>query len=97
MDYVNTKKQKKLYVGTNRGVILAIDIEEQLEMISSANMDPMAGFGDMDMDEFIDKYRGIQPDDFDYDQGDYGHETNEYGEKNGPPSPNQKLKPSDEH
>ena len=31
MDYIDTKKQKKLYVGTNRGVILTIDIAEWLE------------------------------------------------------------------
>jgi hypothetical protein len=31
MDYIDTKKMKKLFVGTNRGVILTIDITAELE------------------------------------------------------------------
>lgn len=32
MDFINTKKQKKLYVGTDKGVILLIDIALELEI-----------------------------------------------------------------
>ena len=47
MDYINFKNQKKLYVGTNRGVILTIDItaELQLEIIKHDDYDM-----EMDMD-----------------------------------------------
>jgi hypothetical protein len=31
MDYIDFKKQRKLYVGTNRGVILTIDISRELD------------------------------------------------------------------
>jgi hypothetical protein len=31
MDYIDFKKQRKLYVGTNRGVILTIDISKELD------------------------------------------------------------------
>jgi len=43
MDYIDTKKQKKLYVGTNRGVILTIDIAEWLDH----NIDFGGDFEDM--------------------------------------------------
>ena len=32
MDFIDTKKQKKLYVGTDKGVILLIDIALELEI-----------------------------------------------------------------
>lgn len=34
MDYINTKKMQKLFVGTNRGVILTIDITPELEYVN---------------------------------------------------------------
>ena len=32
MDFIDTKKQKKLYVGTDKGVILLIDIALELDI-----------------------------------------------------------------
>jgi hypothetical protein len=32
MDYIDTEKQKKLFIGTNRGVILTEDLTELLKM-----------------------------------------------------------------
>lgn len=32
MDYIDTEKQKKLFIGTNRGVILTEDLTKLLEM-----------------------------------------------------------------
>mmetsp|Transcript_602 Transcript_602/g.1154 ORF Transcript_602/g.1154 Transcript_602/m.1154 type:complete len:118 (+) Transcript_602:1169-1522(+) len=32
MDYIDSRKMQKLYVGTNRGVILTVDIQELLEL-----------------------------------------------------------------
>ena len=32
MDFIHTEKQKKLFIGTNRGVILTEDITRLLEM-----------------------------------------------------------------
>ena len=39
MDYIDSRKSKKLYVGTNRGVILTIDIQELLEMDNMNHLD----------------------------------------------------------
>ena len=64
MDYIDTKKQKKLYVGTSRGVILTIDISEWL----SHDIDFGGDFDDMlkRPGMFDDQYAGIQPGNFNY-------------------------------
>lgn len=36
MDFIDTRKQKKLYVGTDRGVILLIDIAQELDILVQA-------------------------------------------------------------
>jgi len=52
MDFIDIANQKKLYVGTNRGVILTIDITNLLamELEDEYDLDGMDMEMDMDMD-----------------------------------------------
>jgi hypothetical protein len=50
MDYIDTRKMKKLFVGTNRGVILTIDITAELEY-------DVLGDQDYDMEMDMDYYQ----------------------------------------
>ena len=56
MDYIDSRKSQKLYVGTNKGVILTIDIQELLEMDNLADDFSITKKMDMEDDE---KFMGI--------------------------------------
>ena len=75
MDYIDIHYQKKLYVGTNRGVILTIDITDllQLEIANEYGMEM-----DMDMD-----YLDEEPDQINSSQKKKGKRYEEY-ENDGP-------------
>ena len=49
MDFIDTRKQKKLYVGTDRGVILLIDIAQELDTVVQAENSNLIE-EEMDMD-----------------------------------------------
>ena len=59
MDFIDTPKLQKLFVGTDRGVILAIDIQELLEL------DNLVDDYSVAKREFEgDRFKGLNPDDF---------------------------------
>lgn len=67
MDFINytnakgTKRQQKLYVGTERGVILTIDISELLELQTTYDDDYEDKYGSGYDNYQVDEFRGESP------------------------------------
>ena len=75
MDYIDTEKQKKLFIGTNRGVILTEDLTELLKMNNTIGDFALSGtdyFENID----INKMKQLK-----YDSGEENKQTEKTGEK----------------
>ena len=74
MDYIDTEKQKKLFIGTNRGVILTEDLTELLKMKNTIGDFALSGTDDFENVD-INKMQQLK-----YDSGEEYKQTEKIGQ-----------------